>query len=172
MYAAAIHDTVGMPPFRPRRKEPSRTVSYTEQMSDPSLANRYGAPKRKFSRRFKFIAAAIVLAVVLAGLAVYGATLGNPPIDSKTIGYDTVDATLTTVDFKLTKDREATVKCAVEAVNSEYAIVGWTVVTVGPATAAEGSNGGKTTGHHVSVRTESLASSGDVQACWVADDAA
>lgn len=145
-------------------------MSSPEQTTSSTLAARYGTPKRRLSHRAKVVLAVAVLVVVVAGLAVFGATRGNPPMDSKTIGYNVLDPTMTTVDFRVSKDRTATIQCAVETMNASHAVVGWKVVTIGPNPASAGRNDGRTTAHRTKVRTTSKASSGRVDACWLAQN--
>ncbi len=89
----------------------------------------------------------------------------------KDIGYSTPDGTLAEIDFQVTKDPATAAKCAVKALDSKFAVVGWKVVDIGPNPADSGADGGRTTSHRVQVRTESEAVSGVVDSCWIADEA-
>jgi hypothetical protein len=87
----------------------------------------------------------------------------------KDVGYRTPDATLAEVDFQVTREPGTAVKCAVKALDSKYAVVGWKVVDI-PSAAAEGTaDGGRTVSQRVALRTESLSVSGVVDSCWIAD---
>ena len=81
----------------------------------------------------------------------------------KDVGFSITDAGHAVVDFQVTKDTDATVTCAVQALNDSYAVVGWKQVTVGPAEQA-------TTGQRITLRTDSLGVTGGVNACWIADE--
>ena len=132
--------------------------------SSLTVSNRYGTPRRSLSRRAKLALAggALGVAVVAAGFFALGQN--GPQIDTKDVGFAVADAGHMTVDFQVTKDPEATVQCAVKALNDNYAVVGWKVATIGPA----GETAAGTTAHRVQLRTESLAVSGGVDSCWPA----
>jgi hypothetical protein len=87
----------------------------------------------------------------------------------KDIGYSTPDATLAEIDFQVTKEPATAAKCSVKALDSKFAVVGWKVIDI-PANAVDaGSDGGRTTSHRATVRTESQAVSGVVDSCWIPD---
>ncbi|HET8794828.1 MAG TPA: DUF4307 domain-containing protein [Arthrobacter sp.] len=147
----------------------SATQTSSEQSSPASLANRYGSPKRRLSRRARLI---IISAGLLAGIVIMGIfTLlsSTPDVTSKNVGFNVTDSTQAFVEFRVTKDPEATAQCAVEVLNSSFAIVGWKVATIGPTAETEGANGGRTTAERISVRTESLGVSGGVNSCWIGE---
>ena len=87
----------------------------------------------------------------------------------KDIGYSTPDATLAEIDFQVTKDPATAVKCSVKALDSKFAVVGWKVVDIAPNAANASADGGRTTAHRATVRTESAAVSGVVDSCWIPD---
>lgn len=99
--------------------------------------------------------AVAVAAVAYASWPSPGAEMSTDPV-----GFTVPDATSTLVDFKLTKSPEATVTCAVQALNEGYAVVGWEYVTIGPAEES-------VTHHRAELRTVSLATTGSVHTCWV-----
>lgn len=138
--------------------------------ADTSLANRYGTQKRSLPPRTKRIVAGAALAAGIGFMAWVSTSSAVNGVTFKDIGYSTVDATLAEVDFQVTRDPGTPVKCAVKALDSKYAVVGWKVVEV-PAAAADGEpDGGRTVAQRVTVRTESLSVSGVVDSCWRADD--
>lgn len=143
-----------------------------------SLANRYGGQKRAFrrggagagttagrKRRRNLLFAALVVAV--AFLAWVATSAATESVSFKDIGYTTPDATLTQLDFQVTKNPDSTAACAVKALDSKFAVVGWKVVTIGPNDASAGTDGGHTTAQRVSLRTESQAVSAVVDNCWL-----
>jgi hypothetical protein len=132
--------------------------------SSLTVSNRYGTPGRSLSRRAKLALAGGALGVAVVGAGFLALGQNGPQIDSKDIGFAVADAGHMTVDFQVTKDPEATVQCAVQALNDNYAVVGWKVATIGPADATTAG----TTAHRVQLRTESLAVSGGVDSCWAA----
>ncbi|GAA2133457.1 MULTISPECIES: DUF4307 domain-containing protein [Arthrobacter] len=134
-----------------------------------SLANRYGGQKRALTRKGKRNILIAVLAVGIAFLAWVTTSAATTSVSFKDIGYSTTDATLTEVDFQVTKDPAADAKCAVKAMDSKFAIVGWKVVDIGPNPTDAGTDGGHTTGHSTQLRTESQAVSAVVDNCWIPD---
>ena len=134
-----------------------------------SLANRYGGQKRALTRTGKRNILIAVLAVGIAFLAWVTTSAATTSVSFKDIGYSTTDATLTEVDFQVTKDPAADAKCAVKAMDAKFAIVGWKVVDIGPNPTDAGTDGGRTTGHSTQLRTESQAVSAVVDNCWIPD---
>ena len=139
--------------------------------ADTSLANRYGAKKRGLSATAKRAIAVVALAVGIGFMAWVSTSNSLTDISFKDIGYSTPDGTLAEVDFQVTREPGTAVQCAVKALDSKFAIVGWKVVDI-PADAREGtSDGGRTVTQRVAVRTESPSVSGVVDDCWIADKA-
>jgi hypothetical protein len=134
-----------------------------------SLANRYGGQKRALSRKSKGILAGLALLLGAGFMGWVATSSAQKPVTFKDIGYSTVDATLTEVDFQVTKYPGATAKCAVKALDSSFAVVGWKVVEIGPNAPRDGADGGRTTAQRTTVRTESEAVSGVVDSCWIVD---
>jgi hypothetical protein len=159
-------------------------VTSEEQPAAPapaptSLANRYGGQKRAVggkaggktggkTQRNLLIAA---LAVGIGFLAWVSTSAAAESVSFKDIGYSTPDATLAQIDFQVTKNPGTSAKCAVKALDSKFAVVGWKVVDIGPNDATAGSDGGHTTAQRVELRTESQAVSAVVDNCWIPDAA-
>jgi Domain of unknown function (DUF4307) len=137
--------------------------------ASPSLANRYGGQKRALSGKTKRILLAAALAVGIGFMAWISTSNATSSVTFKDIGYSTPDATLAEVDFQVTKDPAVDAKCALKALDSKFAVVGWKVVDVGPNAADEGADGGRTTAHRALVRTEAQAVSAVVDSCWIPD---
>lgn len=131
-----------------------------------SVTNRYGSPKRALPKRAKLLLTVVAstLALVWILWVVFG---GGPTVTQKILSYNVVDSTQVTVDIAVTKDSADTARCAVKALNSTFAIVGWNVITVGPNSTAVGSENGRTTTVRGEVRTDSLAVTGVVDNCWI-----
>ena len=85
----------------------------------------------------------------------------------KDIGFSITDATLAEVDFQVTREPGVAVKCAVKALDSKFAVVGWKVVDIPTHEAEPGADGGRTIAQRVTLRTESLSVTGVVDSCWV-----
>ncbi|MHA7210595.1 DUF4307 domain-containing protein [Arthrobacter sp. MDT1-65] len=134
------------------------------------VANRYGTPKPgKRMGRARMLVVAVLLAAV-AAVASVALTSGSPDVSSKDVGFSLLSDGRASVDFEVTKDRSVTAQCAVQVLSENYAVVGWTVVTIGPNSAEDGVNDGSTTAHRTDVRTDSPGVSGGVNACWIAED--
>ncbi len=102
-------------------------------------------------------------------MGIIAITSASPQVTSKNVGYNIVDSTYGTVDFRVSKEPETTAKCAVRILNSSFAIVGWKVVTIGPTAPSEGPNDDRTTVETTGLRTESLGVSGGVDTCWAVE---
>ena len=137
--------------------------------ANTSLANRYGAKKRRLSPAAKRAIGGIGLAAGIGFMAWVSTSNSLSTVSFKDIGYATTDATVAEVDFQVTREPGTAVKCAVKALDSKFAVVGWKVVDVPPSQAEETADGGRTVSQRVSVRTESLSVSGVVDSCWIPD---
>ncbi|WP_258805257.1 DUF4307 domain-containing protein [Pseudarthrobacter sp. NS4] len=137
--------------------------------ADTSLANRYGAKKRGLTPAVKRTLAAVALAGGIGFMAWVSTSNSLTDVTFKDVGYTTPDATLAEVDFQVTREPGTPVKCAVKALDSKYAVVGWKVVDIPPGAAQETADGGRTVSQRVALRTESLSVSGVVDSCWIAD---
>lgn len=134
-----------------------------------SLANRYGAQKRALTRTAK---RNLLIAALAAGIGFMGwisTSSATPEVSFKDIGYGTPDATVADIDFQVTKDPATEAKCALKALDSKFAVVGWKVVDIAANPAGSGADGGRTTAHRAVLRTESQAVSVVVDNCWVPD---
>ncbi|MHA7273146.1 DUF4307 domain-containing protein [Arthrobacter sp. Bz4] len=142
----------------------------TNQPPVSRVANRYGTPKPGLPGRTKkrIIWGALAVAVVTIG--VFTVQTSVPEVTSKDVGFNIQDAGNANVDFDVTKAPDATVQCAVQVLSETYAVVGWEIVEIGPNSADEGTDGGRTTAHRAQIRTESVGVSGGVNACWVIEE--
>lgn len=111
----------------------------------------------------------VALAIGIGFLAWVSTSNSLSAVTFKDVGYSTPDATVAEVDFQVTRDPGTPVKCAVKALDSKYAVVGWKVVDVPTGAAGESPDGGRTVAQRVTLRTESLSVSGMVDSCWAAD---
>lgn len=143
-------------------------MTTSDSPAPTSLVNRYGTPKRGLSKKARNIWL-IVAAVLSVSWVLWSVTGSNTGINNRLLGYNVVDSTMTTVELTVTKDPDATARCAVKAMNSQYAVVGWNVLTIGPNGSDVGSEGGRTTVVRGEVRTDSLAVTGVVEECWIAE---
>jgi len=116
---------------------------------------RYGGPRRQLDRR-AWAALAVVAAVLVA--AWVGWAAARDDVQWKDVGFHVDGTTAVDVTFEVTKPREATVTCTVQALAESYAQVGVRTVEVGPADAA-------TQRLQVRVATTQQAVTGVVQSC-------
>jgi opacity protein-like surface antigen len=147
----------------------SEDPSSAQPPASTSLANRYGSQKRALTRGAKRNIVIVALLAAVAFMAWIATSSAQAPVTFKDIGYSTVDATQAEVDFQVTKYPGATAKCAVKALDSKFAVVGWKLVEIGPNEPKDGADGGRTTAQRTVLRTESQAVSGVVDNCWIVD---
>ncbi|MDQ0029282.1 DUF4307 domain-containing protein [Arthrobacter bambusae] len=147
----------------------SEDPSATALPATTSLANRYGSQKRAFGGKTKRNVLIAVLLVVVALLFWVTTSSSQSSVSFKDIGYSATDATQLAVDFQVTKNPDATAKCAVKAMDSGFGVVGWKVVQIGPNDPKDGADGGRTTAQRTILRTESAAVSAVVDNCWIVD---
>ncbi len=119
--------------------------------------------------RMRLVAVSVLLAAV-AAVAAIALTTGSPSITFKDVGFSLEGDGRASVDFEVTKDNADTAQCAVQVLSENYAVVGWRVVTIGPTSAEDGTDGGRTTAHRTDVRTDAPGVSGGVEACWILED--
>jgi hypothetical protein len=135
--------------------------------ANTSLANRYGAKKRRLSPKAARAAIGLALAVGIGFLAWVTTSNSLSGVTFKDVGYSTTDATLAEVDFQVTREPGKPVKCAVKALDSKFAVVGWKVVDIPPSVPDGTADGGRTVAQRVTLRTESESVSGVVDSCWI-----
>ena len=122
-----------------------------------------GTPRRGPGARGWILIA--VAATLVAALFVTWIVRGESqqPV-AKDVSFKIMDAGQVYADFDLTKDPDQTVTCAVQALNEQYAVVGWNEVTIGHV--PEDELNGRTSTHRVPVRTTNLANTAGVDSCW------
>ncbi|OAN33655.1 DUF4307 domain-containing protein [Microbacterium sp. H83] len=122
------------------------------------LDDRYGRTRR---RKWPWIAAAAVAALVVAALGWSIVAQQMDAIDSDDLGFDLVDEHSVDVRFQITGVQGKDVGCLVEALDEEFGVVGWKVVEI-PAGDAHSQ------ALSVTVPTVAAATTGLVKSCWVA----
>lgn len=135
--------------------------------ADTSLANRYGSKKQPLPRAAKRGIAVAALAAGVGFMAWVSTSSAVAEVTFKDVGFSTVDATAAEVDFQVTREPGTAVKCAVKALDSKFAVVGWKVVDIPLGESNATADGGRTISQRVTLRTESLSVSGVVDDCWV-----
>ncbi|MEV8339379.1 DUF4307 domain-containing protein [Leucobacter sp. NPDC077196] len=130
-----------------------------------SLEDRYGTRRRaSFDRRFAWIAAALLVAGGIAFLVFSGWQQTNR-VSFQDIGYTKNGDTSLDMKFQVTTEPNTPVACAVEALNTSKATVGWKVVEL-PVTDQQS--------HTVTARVvvTNPATAASVRSCWVIEEPA
>ena len=136
-------------------------------LTSSTVDQRYGArrpgPGGRLSRRSGSLLA--VLALLLATAFIAWAVAGQSSAPTvQEVSFDVSAPDRASLDFELTKDQDQTVRCAIQALNDQHAIVGWTEITVGKVPEAQRT--GRTSAHHVQLRTTSASHTVTVDSCW------
>ena len=107
----------------------------TPPTSMPSLDARYG---RTSSKRYRFIgiATAVAFSLVFAAWAVWGGLIGAPNAQFTAVDarHTIVSDSAVDVTWEFTAPPGTAARCAVQALNSTFAIVGWKQVDVPAST--------------------------------------
>lgn len=124
---------------------------------------RYGPVPSARRKRVGIIGLA-TLGLAGLGLALWlGIGMAKTPTWTQEVSYRVVSSELVEVTFDLTKDRDATVICAIQALNQSKAEVGVNEVEIGPRDK-------RTTREQVGVVTSELATTGIVKNCRVVSE--
>lgn len=131
--------------------------------STQRLEDRYGTGRRsRLDKRFAWATAAVLL---LAGLAflLFSGWQNGTEVEAQDIGHTKVTPLILDVKFEVSAPPNTPVACAVEALNTSKATVGWKVVEL-PVTDART--------HTVTTRvvTTNPATATTTRACWVLED--
>lgn len=126
------------------------------------LDDRYGTRRKgRFDRRFAWVAA-IVLVLGGAVFLLWSGWEENGQVETQDIGFTSTGEYEVTVKFMVSGPPETPLACAIEALSTSKATVGWKVILV-PATAARS--------HTITTKvfTTTPATSGYVKECWVVE---
>ncbi|MBH0010147.1 DUF4307 domain-containing protein [Salinibacterium sp. SWN1162] len=134
----------------------------TAGTASTDLDARYGrSPKAKRNNRIIVIGAAVGFVVVFAAWLVWGGLLEAPAqFEAKDTGYEIIDDTAVDVRWQFNVPENTDARCAVQALNSTFAIIGWKVVDV-PASDQRNRDLSTT------VLTTEQAVSGLIYRCWL-----
>ena len=134
----------------------------TASAASTNLDARYGrSPKAKRNNRIIVIGAAVGFVVVFTAWLVWGGLLEAPAqFEAKDTGYEIIDETAIEVRWQFNVPENTDARCAVQALNSTFAIIGWKVVDV-PAIDQRNRDLSTT------VRTTEQAVSGLIYRCWL-----
>ncbi|WP_083701956.1 DUF4307 domain-containing protein [Tersicoccus sp. Bi-70] len=135
-------------------------MSTPESMTSPTLVTRYGAPKRRLDRRGRRLTIVLALVVAVVATGVVALVLNRPTLSPKDVGFAVHGPSSITVDFDVAVPSGMRGRCAVQALDERFTVVGYTEVDVAGTDDAPGS------AHRVNLRTTSLAVNGGVDRCW------
>jgi Domain of unknown function (DUF4307) len=137
-------------------------VTVGTEPSTHTLDDRYGRTKNwKLRNRAVFVILGVVIVVVFTAWVVWGGLLTpGAQIDTDDIGSVVHSSSLTTVRYQLAVDPGTAVKCAAEALDENFSVVGWKIIDV-PASDAH------TRVLSTDVRTTQRAASGLIYSCWL-----
>jgi hypothetical protein len=139
------------------------TVGTSPVDSDDELAERYGrGPVDRRRKRWWFAGTAVAFVAVFAAWLWWGG-LSSPAaqLEARDAGYEVIDERTVTVRWQLTVAPGTPAKCAVQALNARYGVVGWKIVDVPPSDE-------RTRMLTAELRTTGLAETGLIYRCWLA----
>lgn len=137
-------------------------MSPTVQDTAAELDRRYGRTRGNARRtRFILVGTAIAFVVVLVAWLVWGGLFSaNSDIEAVDTGHTIVDDTLVQVRYQLNVEPGTAVRCAFQAQNETFAIVGWNIVDVPASDRRVRTLGAE-------IRTTELAVTGLIYRCWL-----
>lgn len=99
-------------------------------MTDSAVAERYGRTSGDRRRRLTIgvVAAAAVLVVVVAWVVWVGLFSPSASLETRDTGYQQRADGTVDIRFEVTTEPGTPVSCALQALNAEFAIVGWKIV--------------------------------------------
>jgi len=130
--------------------------------SPTDLDARYGrSPKAQRNNKVALITVGAAFVAVFAAWLVWGGLLEAPAqFEATDTGFEIIDDSSVDVHWQFNVAEGTSAKCAVQALNSTFAIVGWKVVDV-PAADVRNRDLSAT------VRTTEQAVSGLIYRCWL-----
>jgi len=130
-------------------------------MSSDPIAERYGRTpgNRRRTLTIGIVAGAAVLLVVGAWVVWVGLFGPSSSLESRDLGYVTQDASVD-IRFEVTTEPGTAVSCALQALNQQFAIVGWKVVELAPSD-------DRTRAFDENVRVTEPAVTGLIYRCWL-----
>ncbi|SDT10275.1 DUF4307 domain-containing protein [Microterricola viridarii] len=135
----------------------------TANAQPADLDQRYGRSPRKGRRdRLTLIISAAMFAVVLVAWVVWAGLDGSKPmVEARDVAHTVIDDQTVRVDYEVSMPIGESATCAVQALNEDFAVVGWKIVDV-PASDRF------TQAFSDTVRTALPANTGLIFGCWLA----
>jgi len=127
-----------------------------------ALDDRYGrTPRRRLRTRWlAVIVGAAVLVVAVAWVLWAGLLGASASIDTQDIGVTVIDASTIDLREQVTADPGTRVTCSFEALDKDFAIVGWKIVKLAPSNQ-------RNRVFTERLRTSAPAESGLIGSCWL-----
>ena len=131
-------------------------------MSSDPIAERYGRTpgNRRRTLTIGIVAGAAVLLVVGAWVVWVGLFSPSASLESRDVGYVTREDASVDIRFEVTTEPGTAVSCALQALNQQFAIVGWKVVDLAPSD-------DRTRAFAENVRVTEPAVTGLIYRCWL-----
>ena len=149
---------------KPSAQQPSAQQPSAQQPSaapeSPTLQSRYGhTPGRRRRDRWLLIGGALgVIAVVTAWVFWAGWDNNQADLEATDTAYTIPDAHHVEITFTINTQPGTPVTCAIQALNDDYAIVGWRIVSYPAADA-------RVTTHTETIRTIAQSNTGLIKTC-------
>lgn len=134
----------------------------TTPHGSPALDARYGrTPARGLRARILAIAAGAGVLVAVVAWVVWGGLLGpSASLETRDLGYTVRGPHSVEIRYEVTVDAGRTVSCALEALSTDFEIVGWKIVAMPAADRA-------TRRFTDTIRTSEPAVTGLIYRCWL-----
>jgi hypothetical protein len=131
-------------------------------MSRDAIAERYGRTPAKRRRNLTIGVVAGVAGLLVVGAWVVWVGLFSPPpsLESRDLGYVTREDASVDIRFEVTTPPGTAVSCALQALNQQFAIVGWKVVALPPSD-------DRTRAFEENLRITEPAATGLIYRCWL-----
>ena len=130
--------------------------------TETTLESRYGrTPSRRRRDRWLLAGGAVaMLAVVIAWSFWAGWDNNQADLEATDTAYTITDAHHVDISFTINTSPGTPVTCAIQALNEDFAIVGWRIVSY-PASAK------RVTSHTETIRTTQQSNTGLINTCWL-----
>ena len=127
-----------------------------------TIDRRYGRTRsRRVRDRWLFLGGIVVmLAVVVAWVFWAGWTNNQADLETTDTGYTITDAHHVRITFTVNTPTGTPVTCALQALDSSFAVVGWRVVSY-PASSQ------RVTSYTETIRTTEQSNTGLINTCWL-----
>lgn len=145
----------------PPESSPETRVNPETSAADRLVA-RYGRTRTnaRINKWIGITGAGGVAAVLVAWLWWAGLAQPTAQFEARDLGWERVDDRAVSVRFELSVTPGTPMSCAVQALNAQYGIIGWTVVDIPPSEQ-------RTRVFDQVVRTSETAVTGLLYRCWV-----